>query len=201
MRKIKKAFSWLKQYHRAIIAFAITLMMGMGIMPTVMHGEAFVAAIQYEQMAEASPRHIIIKEIEANHAIYILHIEVTDLFAVAWIFPLAEIESPHEVLYDLFCMLEEQFPDRKAYFAVVSEVIPVKGVDGECTVIKGVAEYGITQAGMKKMLGWGKANSKNSLDILFRGQDFWAIPFGYDAPFLSTLLPRESGHVTPWEAE
>jgi len=199
MSKINSMFYWLKQNFKGILVFFTLLAMGTGIVPTIEHGERFVAAIQYEKMVETSSPHIIAKEIEVQFNLYILNVQISDEYAVAWVLLTGDQEDASGLLYTFFYVLSEHYPNRMAYYILVAEAIPVKGVDGECTVVRGLAEYGISDLGMKKLLGWGKANAKNSLDLLFNEGEFSVAPFYYNAPYLGSLMEREPGHVPPWK--
>lgn len=202
MSRIKNAFYWLRGNFKAIMVFITILAMGAGIAPTIRHGAAFVEALQYEKMVETNPPHIIAREAEAElEGMYVLAVDESAQFAVVWILPveMGEDGDPANIIYTLFALLDEHYPNREAYYIVVAEVISVVGVDGPCTMIRGLAEYGISLEGMRKLLGWGKANANNSLDLLFAEQKFGVSSFYYSPPYLKELLQREAGHVPPWE--
>lgn len=198
---IKDVFYWLEQNLRGIMIFLIILGLGAGIAPTVEHGKRFVAAIQHERMAKIVPAYAVTQEIESPFDVYVLNVLAEEEWAVAWILqPTSEIDVP-DFLYTLFASLENRYPGRVAYYIVLARPIPVQGVDGACTVIQGTDEWGMSNLAVKKLLSWGKANAKNSLDMLFEAQEFWYVRYFQDFPYLESLLQREPGHIPPWKDE
>lgn len=200
-----KVFNWFRVYLKPTAVFVTILMMGMGIMPTIHQGQAFVSAIQFEKMAAETPAYQFTKDIEAEIDVYVLDIDMwpENDMVVVWLMPgnLGDMDVG-TFLHTVYAHLYQYYPDRSHYFIMIAEAAPIMGADGNVTVlVRGQAGYGMSQTAVLALLS--SSDIDTTLDTLYNSGEFQfqAFMYGMTPPYLSSLLPRAADHIPPWETE
>ena len=203
MFKISKAWKWLKQYHTTILTFISILAMGAGIMPTINHGAAFLEALQFEKMAEASPVYAAVRDVESQTRFYVLSVEDIDSMAVLWVLPSSGSvivdDKLDTELYVMFAALAKNY-DAEIYLIIVAETVTIPAPTGFILAFSGVGYFTITADGAKMLGEAGIENANATLKMLY-GNEFDAPSLEEQTFYMTNLLPRAPGHIAPWEEE
>jgi len=201
--EVGTVWKWLRQNHKAILIFFTVLAMGAGIVPTIKAGQRFVEALQFEKMAEATPRYAVVRSIEAQTRYYVLSVENLEGMTVLWVLSHGGNVFDDELdaeLYTMFVALAENCPAEEVYVIIVAEPEAVPLPTGYTTALHGMGFFSLAAGGVEILIGAGIENASESLGILYGLGAFDNQSLGGEGIYMINLLPRAPGHVVPWEA-
>lgn len=195
----RKAWEWLKQYHKTILIFLFVLGLGAGIQPTIESGKDFVAALQFAKMVEVSPVYAVVHDVESQTGYYVLSLEEKEGMVVLWILP-SEGEDYASIstdLYAMFISLGKHYYSGETYIIVEAEEIEIPSMNGYIVGFKGIGFFSMTTIGVEIFAAVGIENADSTLKAL-HGEGFDARPLEWESVYMVTLLARAPGHVPPW---
>lgn len=200
----KMAWKWLKENGKGIAIFFTILAMGAGIMPTIGAGQAFVEALQFERMAEASPAYAVVRDVESQARFYVLSVEKVREYRLLWVLPSgSRIISDDKLdaeLYVMFASLVKNY-DAMRYIIIVAELSTAPTPAGFVLAFRGAGYFAITAEGAEQLIAAGIENANTSLTALYGSGDFETASLEWQAIYMTNLLPRAPGHIAPWEEE